>query len=711
MSDYHHRVVIAARLDKVGRQLAPLKPDAFLHPRPALEQRVLATLTAGLIPVLVGPTGCGRTSIVQSVACSLADADPTTPKALHGMRIIQLDPTSIVGDCFYTSNLENKIHTLASNAIKERAILFLPSIDTFYGIGASSDDPNGDVLQLLVPQAAQQEGGLLLIATATALGWKRLRQDRPDFAHKCLAIDVPEPDAADARRIVQGHADRIRIRSGLAFDAAALDGAAELGRALRPDAAAPGDACDVLRIVQASSQARCLQRPGSLAATTTIDAAGMIAAVSEASGLPRSLLTPDAAQARDSILARLRDRVIGQDAVLEPLANRIAMIQHRLIDPDRPAGVFLLTGPSGCGKTETAKAVAEALHGSASSAAFHRFDMSEYVAEDSWLRFVGSKRTGVTGGISLIDVGLAGAYRVILLDELEKAHANVFNVLLQVFGERRLTDAQGRTASFATTTFLCTSNLAGTDRALGFTDVTSSHSGRSAESAIPRAVLEFFRPEFVNRINAVLPFQHLSREAVEQIAHRAVVAFAARGGLKRRNISLVTTDAATAHLLHIGYSRDFGARPMQRAVDRELGAACVRWLEQHPTATDFALVVDHTPDSGTVIRDATPIAPVPVSPEPVLAASSSRQATSAIPIASRRAALAVAAARRQDTLTSSATAKTTPPTPAKATPASSCTDSDTRTPNLGDLLRAALRDAPTKHTEAPSADGPREAQA
>jgi ATP-dependent Clp protease ATP-binding subunit ClpA len=321
---------------------------------------------------------------------------------------------------------------------------------------------------------------------------------------------------------------------------------------------------------------------------TRITAAAVLDSVQATTGLQRFLLSPDEALRHQTIRAFLADRILGQPGVVAPLADRVALIQHRLCAPGRPLGTYLFTGPSGVGKTHAALTFAELLHGDRN--ALVRFDMSEYShPTDSVPRFIGTRLRNQHTSIGLVDAALARPFPVILLDEIEKAHASVFDVLLQVLGEARLTDGGGRIARFDTALFLITSNLGTNDRTIGFTGEASSSAADG--SVMPRAVREFFRPEFVNRLSGVIPFQSLPTDAVRQIAEREVAALAARPGLRRRCLRVEVTEAALERLVAAGYSAEFGARPMQRVIERDVGGAIARHLEAHPEAADGVVVV------------------------------------------------------------------------------------------------------------------------
>ena len=578
------RLEQAADLTNVGADLAASAAERFIYPRPELEERVIALLgMPHAIPVLIGESGVGKTTLVQQVALRLATAVEDVPAALQSCRIILVDPATLLSEALFANQLEHKITALSRNLQKGKAVLFFDEIESFAGSGATSTDEDGDVLSLLLP-FVKRAGGVRLLASTTAAGWKRLAQLRPAFARHCVAVPVEPMDEKEVQQVLEGHARHIAQRSGFIVEPQALNTALDLASALRPAAQPPGGACELLQLALTHRRAEFAQDRNA----TRITAESLLDSVQATTGLQRFLLSPGAALRRETIREFLADRILGQPQVIKPLADRVQLIQHRLCAPGRPLATYLFTGPSGTGKTHAALTLAELLHGDRN--ALVRFDMSEYShPTDSVARFVGTRLRGQHTGIGLCDAALARPFPVILLDEVEKAHYSVFDVLLQVLGEARLSDGGGRTARFDTALVLMTSNLGTNDRAVGFTGeaVNTAADG----SVLPRAVREFFRPEFVNRLTGVVPFGPLSADAIRQIAQREVAALATRPGVRRRGLTIEVTEAALERLVATGYSAEFGARPMQRVVEREIGGAMAEFLERHPDARETKVLV------------------------------------------------------------------------------------------------------------------------
>jgi ATP-dependent Clp protease ATP-binding subunit ClpC len=510
---------------------------------------------------------------------------------LQGSRILLVDPATLLSEAIFANQLEHKVAALSRNLLKGKAVLFFDEIESFIGSGASSTDEEGDVLNLLLP-FLKRSNGLRLLGSTTSAGWKRLAQLRPAVSRRCVPIPVDPLSDDEVQQVLRGHAQFIAQRTGWVVEPAALSTALDLASALRPEAQPPGGACELLQLALAHRRAAFAQDRSA----ARITAESLLDSVQATTGLQRFLLTPGTALRRETIRAFLAERILGQPQVVAPLADRVQLIQHRLCAPGRPLATYLFTGPSGVGKTHAALTLAELLHGD--RRAVSRFDMSEYgQPQDSASRFIGSRQRYQQTRPGLVDVALARPFPVILLDEIEKAHHSVFDVLLQVLGEARLTDGGGRTARFDTALFLITSNLGVNDRAIGFTGLANEQTADGG--VVPRAVRDFLRPEFVNRLTAVIPFQPLSPAAIQEVARREVAALAMRPGLRRRSLAIEVTDAALERLVATGYSSEFGARPMLRVVERDIGGAIARHLEQHPEASDRAVLVHLDPDSGT----------------------------------------------------------------------------------------------------------------
>jgi ATP-dependent Clp protease ATP-binding subunit ClpC len=277
------------------------------------------------------------------------------------------------------------------------------------------------------------------------------------------------------------------------------------------------------------------------------------------------------------------------------MVERIQMIKARLCAPDRPLGAFLFAGPTGVGKTRVARRVAALLLGD--ERRLIRFDMSEYQEADSVERFAGDPRP-LRSRLGLVDAATAEPLPVILLDEIEKAHPRVFDVLLQALGEGRITDARGRTASLTNSLIMMTSNL-GSRKA--YVDLPRQQGARASWHArVQEAVRRRFRPELVNRLTAILTFSPLGRADILAVAQREIDELLRRRGVRASGLSVVVAPGATEAVLNAGYSEQFGVRPMQRAVDAIIGETLAQLLAAYPDCRNRTLVLDWVSSMGRV---------------------------------------------------------------------------------------------------------------
>ena len=296
------RLEQAADLTNVGSDLAASAAERFIYPRPALEDRVISLLgMPQAVPVLVGESGVGKTTLVQQVALRLATAVDDVPSALQGTRIIQVDPATLLSEALFANQLEHKVTTLSRNLAKGKAALFFDEIESFAGSGATSTDEDGDVLNLMLP-FLKRGNGVRLLGSTTAAGWKRLAQLRPAFARHCVAIPVEPMSDDEVQQVLEGHARHIAQRAGFVVEPHALSTAIDLASALRPDARAPGGACELLQLALAHRRAefardrsatritasgRARQRAGHDRTAALPAVAGRGAAARDDPGIPR----------------------------------------------------------------------------------------------------------------------------------------------------------------------------------------------------------------------------------------------------------------------------------------------------------------------------------------------------------------------------------------------------------------------------------------
>jgi ATP-dependent Clp protease ATP-binding subunit ClpC len=557
----------ASELQRVGRCLDWLYPDELDRAilRDAEVRELLDVLAAAdRRPVLlVGPRQTGKTTILQEVVFRRV-AEKKSPFANRAC-VWLVSPQRLISGMSYVGQWEARLLAILKHAKKRNHVLFFDDLVGLFlaGISASS---TLSAAQVMKPYLERRDVRVVGEITPEAL---RVLQERDrSFADLFHVLPVREPSDAETLRILIGVQGRLEGKYRCGFDLDVLPAAIELQRRYERSAAFPGKAARMLARLaikanaetDAGTTATDFEPIDPFAPTKIITRDGTLKEFQAQSGLALAFLDRRSRLDRGDILSALQAQVIGQDEAVEATADVIAVAKARLNDPDRPLAAFLFLGPTGVGKTETAKAVARYLFGDAER--LLRFDMNEYVNEGSAARLVGtfSQPEGLlTAAIR------RQPFAVVLLDEIEKADPEVFDLLLQLLGEGRLTDALGRTADFTNAIIIMTSNLGvrAAEAQVGFRD------GAAAQS-YTKAAEKFFRPEFFNRLDRVLPFRRLSRDHMRQIAERLVNDVLNREGFRQRKCVLNVTPGALDRVIEAGFDPALGARAMKRAVERQL---------------------------------------------------------------------------------------------------------------------------------------------
>jgi ATP-dependent Clp protease ATP-binding subunit ClpC len=600
----------AAQLSNLGVNLGlKASGDPDMLPRRGLLTQLARCLAAPKVhPILVGEPGAGKTATVVSLARLMSSPDASLDsRSLRDRRIVQVTASDFLAGALYANQLEHKTRLVAANCQREKAILFLDDVLSFVGAGSSSSDVDGDVVTILAP--FMRRGDVRIVAATTPDGWMQLVRMRPSFARLLTPLGIPEATRDETLDVLHARGAAWQRQYGVRLAPAALDETMDLSERLFPWKSLPGRACDLLDAALAIECAptRAAVRGPSRGPTIvpplprTLDGNDIAHAVRRLTGLPEFLLVPSQPASAEMLRAFFRDRVLGQEHVVEPLIARIQMIKARMCAPGRPLAAYLLAGPSGVGKTLVARTLATLLLGN--ERRLIRFDMSEFCTIDSVSRFVGGGRAE-RHAFGLVDAALAEPFPIVLLDEIEKAHPAVFDVLLQLLGEGRLTDDRGRTAHFTNAIILMTSNL-GADR------VTVEHpapSGANAgwEARVREAMRRNFRPELANRLTATFAFRPLTRTEIEAVARKEILRVGERKGLAGRFTQVWLTDAAFDAVLRAGYSPEFGVRPMERAVDALVVAPIARFVAEQPSARNVRLLLDLDDDGQTCVRVANP---------------------------------------------------------------------------------------------------------
>jgi ATP-dependent Clp protease ATP-binding subunit ClpA len=511
-------------------------------------------------PLLVGDAGVGKTAIAEGLALKLHREE--VPKALHGAKIFALDMGALLAGTRYRGDFEERLKGVIKALQKiDRAILFIDEIHTIVGAGSTMGG-SMDASNLLKPALAS--GQLRCIGSTTFQEFRQhLEKDRA-LARRFQRVDIDEPSVSDTVKILTGLLPQYEQFHGVRYEEGSLRAAAELSARYLHDRKLPDKAID---LIDEAGAALKLATPDPVedrpqASVTVADVERVVARMAQIP--PREVSTGDKERLRH-LEDELMQVVFGQDAAVRQMASAIRLSRAGLRAPEKPIGSFLLTGPTGVGKTELARQLAKVL-----GIAFHRFDMSEYMEAHTVSRLIGAPPgyVGFDQGGLLTDAIAKTPHAVLLLDEIEKAHPQVFDVLLQVMDHGRLTDHNGKQADFRHVVLLMTSNVGARDRqrkAVGFGGPGGV--GRRSPD-IDREFKQHFSPEFRNRLDAKLEFAPLGPDTMTSIVGKFVAEL--RGQLSGRDVTIEVTAAATRYLANKGYDPDNGARPLARIIQEEV---------------------------------------------------------------------------------------------------------------------------------------------
>ncbi|HKB03575.1 MAG TPA: AAA family ATPase [Gemmataceae bacterium] len=558
----------AAELQRVGRCLDWLYPDeldrAILRDAEVDELfRLLAARDRRPV-LLVGPRQAGKTTVLHEVVYRRV-AEKKSPFVNRDC-VWLISPQRLISGMSYVGQWEARLLAILKHARKRHHVLYFDDMVGLFlaGISAVSTLSAAHVMK---PYLERRE--VRVVGEITPEGLRVLQERDRAFADLFHILPVREPSDADTLRILIAAQRRLEGKHRCGFDLDVLPTVIDLQRRYERAAAFPGKAARMLTRLAVKADAdqqaagnSTAETKDPFAPTSTVTRDSVLTELHAQSGLSLAFLDRRARLDRHEILDALKSQVIGQDEAVEATADVIAVAKARLNDPDRPLAAFLFLGPTGVGKTETAKAVARYLFGDADR--LLRFDMNEYVNSGSAARLVGT----FDQPEGLLTAAIRRQpFAVVLLDEIEKADPEVFDLLLQVLGEGRLTDALGRTADFTNALVILTSNLGvrEAEAQIGFRE-----GGSAAAAAYTRAAEKFFRPEFFNRLDRVLPFRRLSRDHTRKIAERLVNEVLNREGFRQRKCVLNVTPAALDRVIDAGYDPTLGARAMKRSVERQL---------------------------------------------------------------------------------------------------------------------------------------------
>ncbi|MBX3168244.1 MAG: ATP-dependent Clp protease ATP-binding subunit [Candidatus Eremiobacteraeota bacterium] len=605
-------------LNKYARDLVDLARQGKIDPvigRNDEVRRVIQTLTkkGKSNPVLIGEAGVGKTAVAYGLALRIAQGQ--VPDVLKDRRVLDLSLSSMVAGAKHRGEFEERLEGVVQEATADPTIILF--IDEIHQLVGAGDSRGGmDASNILKPALAR--GDFPVLGATTTDEYRKYIEADPALERRFQMVLVGEPSEADALEILRGLRPRYESHHGVKFTDQALLQAVKLSVRFIPDRNLPDKAIDLIdeaaaRIKTRSGVFMAGERP-----VFEVNEEVIAEVVSDHSGIPVQRMTQEETTRLLEMEHYLADRVVGQDHAVKAVAETIRVVRVGLVSPNRPGGVFLFLGPSGVGKTELAKALAEFLFGSDRDLV--RLDMSEFHDKHSLSRLIGSP----PGYVGHEEEGqLTGAVRtkpycVVLLDEVEKAHPEIFDIFLQVFDDGRLTDSKGRTCNFANTIIVLTSNLGAREVIASGQSISEGMAGQLDQlpPLYQKALREHFRPEFLNRIDEIVSFRSLAPKDLEGIVRIHLKRLVET--LKDKEVALELRQDAIDFLLEVGYQPQFGARPLQRAINTYVSRPLAEEMLRNRTAAGSIVTVYRSGDrlAFAVTAGRPPQAPPPPQASP-----------------------------------------------------------------------------------------------
>jgi len=565
-------------------------------------------------PVLVGPAGVGKTAIVEGVAQKIASGE--VPEELKDKRIVALDMAALVAGTRYRGDFEERLKQVL-DAVKEEGniILFIDELHTVVGAGAAEGAM--DAANIIKPALAR--GEFRVIGATTVDEFRKYVERDPALERRFAPVWVDEPTVESAIRMLMGLKPKLEEHHRVKITDSAVESAVKLSKKYIQGRYLPDKAIDVLdeacarkkiettymspelaelkeklhslraeldeavkkeeydkaaklkkevkKIEEQIKQIEAKKEKVSEKEVPTVDAEDVAEVISEMTGIPASKLQEEEVKKLLRMEEELHKRVIGQERAIKAISEAIRRARAGLQPPNRPLGSFMFLGPTGVGKTELAKALAEYLFGD--ETAMIRLDMSEYMEKHAVSKLIGAPPgyVGYEEGGQLTEAVRRKPYSVILLDEIEKAHPDVFNILLQILDDGRLTDAKGRTVDFSNTVIIMTSNI-GSEKLMNLKKDEFEKNYENIKEQLMAELKLRFRPEFLNRIDEIIIFHPLSEQEIEEIVELLMNRLNER--LSDRGIKIELSEKAKKELAKRGYVPEFGARPLRRTIQREI---------------------------------------------------------------------------------------------------------------------------------------------
>ncbi len=643
-------------LDQFGRDLTQAAKDGEIDPVIGREDEILRVIQilsrrTKNNPVLIGEPGVGKTAVAEGLALKIAEGE--VPDLLKDKKVISLNLTGMIAGTKYRGDFEDRIKNVIDELKSSGdVILFIDELHTI--VGAGSAEGSADAANILKPSLAK--GDFQVIGATTLEEYRKYIEKDAALERRFQPVRVEEPTLEESVLILQGLRDRYEAHHKVSITDEAISASVELSARYIADRYLPDKAIDLIDESASRISLQTHTAPDTVKATlqriedidkemseavseqdferaaalrdeqktlrsqlekqkrqweedssntrAQVTAEDIAKTVSDWSGIPVSELSKEESERLLSLEDELHSRVIGQDEAVASVARAVRRSRAGLKDPNRPVGSFIFLGPTGVGKTELTKALANSMFGDDN--AMLRLDMSEYMEKHTVAKLIGSPPgyVGYDEGGQLTERVRRKPYSVILFDEIEKAHPDVFNMLLQILEDGRLTDSQGRTVSFRNTIIIMTSNvgarlITSDSASLGFTPESKSVSEDKLRETVMSELKKVFRPEFLNRVDDIIVFKKLKSEEIEQIATLMLHSLSDR--LEALGTKLQVAPAAVSQIAKEGFDDAYGARPLRRAITTKIEDPLSEKLLRGELKDTDKLVCDYTED-GFVFR-------------------------------------------------------------------------------------------------------------
>ncbi|MGO4152648.1 AAA family ATPase [Cupriavidus sp. YAF13] len=652
-------------LDKFGRDLTAMARQGKLDPVLGRAQEIESTIEVLARrkknnPVLIGEPGVGKTAIVEGLAQRIVNGD--VPEVLRDKRLVEVNINAMVAGAKYRGEFEERAQKLIEEvtAKQDALILFVDELHTIVGAGQGGGEGGLDIANVLKPALAR--GELSLIGATTLNEYQKYIEKDAALERRFQPVLVPEPSVEQTIVILRGLRDKLEAHHQVTFSDDAFVAAAEFADRYITSRFLPDKAIDLIDQAAARVRIGATSRPAAIqeleaeaaqlkreqdyassrkrfdeakrfeerigekqkqldeameawqrktgSETLEVTVATVAEVVSRLTGIPVAELTQAERQKLLAMEAKLRERVVGQEDAVVAVSDAVRLSRAGLGQTHRPIATLLFLGPTGVGKTELAKALAETVFGD--EQAIIRIDMSEYMERHAVARLIGAPPgyVGYEEGGQLTERVRRRPYSVILLDEIEKAHPDVYNVLLQVFDDGRLTDGKGRVVDFSNTILIATSNLGAS---IIMANLARPEAARKPDKAVREALMDVlkghFRPEFLNRIDEIIVFNALAKENIRAIVHiqldRIVRTAAAQ------DITLSFGEALVDHLVDVGYQPEFGARELKRQIRQIIETRLAKEILGDALKSGDSATIDYDKDSGDIRFDKRQAEPKP----------------------------------------------------------------------------------------------------